>query len=137
MTYLVDTDWAIDVFNGQQAATDWLISLSPHGLFLSVVTYGELYEGVHYSRDPRTALAQLQTFLTGKVVLPVTSPIMERFRVMRGSLPRNVRKQVGDMDAIIAATAIHHNLTVLTRNVRDFKPFVERHQLRLFTGAQT
>lgn len=137
MSYLIDTDWVIDVFNGQQAATDWLISLSPHGLFVSVVTYGGLYEGVHYSRDPRTTLPLLRTFLTGKVVLPVTLPIMERFGVMRGSLPRNARKQVGDMGAIIAATAIHHNLTVLTRSVRDFQPFVERQQLRLFTGAQT
>lgn len=135
MTYLVDTDWVIDVFNGQQAATDWLLSLAPRGLFLSVVTYGELYEGAHYSRDPGTTLPQLQTFLMGKVLLPVTLPIMERFGVMRGSLPRNLRQQIGDMDVIIAATAIHHNLTVLTRNVRDFQPFVERHQLMLFTGA--
>jgi tRNA(fMet)-specific endonuclease VapC len=134
MTHLIDSDWAIDVFNGQQTAITTLISLAPHGLFLSVVTYGELYEGAYYSRDPPTALRQLQTFLTGKTLLPVTPAIMERFGVMRGSLTRNLRQQIGDMDIVIAATAIHHNLTLLSRNVRDFQPFVDQHYLKLSTG---
>jgi predicted nucleic acid-binding protein len=134
MTHLIDSDWAIDVFNGQQTAITTLISLAPHGLFLSVVTYGELYEGAYYSRDPPTALGQLQTFLTGKTLLPVTPAIMERFGVMRGPLTRNLRQQIGDMDIVIAATAIHHNLTLLSRNVRDFQPFVDQHYLKLSTG---
>ena len=69
MTYLIDSDWVIDVFNGQQSAINTLITLAPQGLFLSVATYGELYEGAYYSRDPQTALRQLQTFLTGKALL--------------------------------------------------------------------
>jgi tRNA(fMet)-specific endonuclease VapC len=46
---------------------------------------------------------------------------MERFAIVRGQLPRQIRKQVGDMDLLIAATAIHHDLALLTRNVRDFR----------------
>jgi predicted nucleic acid-binding protein len=46
---------------------------------------------------------------------------MERFAIVRGSLPRSVRHQIGDMDLLIAATALEHNLTLLTRNLRDFQ----------------
>ncbi len=121
MTYLIDSDWVIDVLNGQQPAIDTLVSLAPHGLFLSVVTYGELYEGAYYSRDPKAALAQLQTFLTNKTILPVTQPIMERFGILRGTLPRNLRQQIGDMDLQIAATALAFGLTLVTRNLRDYQ----------------
>lgn len=72
----------------------------------------------------------------GKRVLPITLPIMERFGIMRGALPRNLRQQIGDMALIIAATALHHDLTLLSRNVRDCRPLVERHQLKLSIGAE-
>ncbi len=121
MTYLIDSDWVIDVFNGQQPAIDTLVSLAPHGLFLSVVTYGELYEGAYYSRDPKTVLGQLQTFLTSKTILPVTQPIMEQFGILRGTLPRNLRQQIGDMDLQIAATALTFGMTLVTRNIRDYQ----------------
>jgi predicted nucleic acid-binding protein len=46
---------------------------------------------------------------------------MERFGVIRGGLSPHQRRQVGDMDLLIAATALTHNLTLLTRNVADFQ----------------
>jgi tRNA(fMet)-specific endonuclease VapC len=49
-----------------------------------------------------------------------TEPIMERFGIARGQLPRDIRHQVGDMDLLIAATALYYDLTLLTRNIRDF-----------------
>jgi len=45
---------------------------------------------------------------------------MERFAIIRGQLSRHGRRQIGDMDLLIAATAIHHELTLLTRNLRHF-----------------
>jgi len=121
MTYLIDSDWVIDVLNGQHAATATLIQLAPHGLFLSVATYGELYEGAYYSRDPQKALADLRTCLAGKTILPITEPIMEQFGIIRGALPRNLRQQMGDMDVQIAATALSFGMTLVTRNIKDFQ----------------
>lgn len=121
MSYLLDSDWIIDVLNGQGQATQILVTLAPQGLYLSIITYGELYEGAYYSRNPQQALADVQTFLTGKTILPLSQPIVERFGVVRGSLPRHIRQQVGDMDLLIAATALHHGLELVTRNVRDFQ----------------
>jgi len=120
MTHLIDTDWLIDVLNKQPQATATLATLAVGGLFISIATYGELYEGAYYSRDPQLALAQMQTLLAATTVLPLTTAIMERFGIVRGSLPRHVRQQVGDMDLLIAATALHHGLTLVTRNVKDF-----------------
>jgi predicted nucleic acid-binding protein len=46
---------------------------------------------------------------------------MERFGILRGTLPRNLRQQIGDMDLQIAATALSFGLTLVTRNLRDYQ----------------
>ncbi len=46
---------------------------------------------------------------------------MEQFALIRGSLSKKVQQQVGDMDILIAATALQHDLTLLTRNLKDFR----------------
>ena len=91
--YLIDTDWIVDVLHGQEAATQTLLVLASSGLALSMMTYGELYEGAYYARDPESALAGLRDFLEGKEVLPLTLAIMERFAIVRGALPRPIRRQ--------------------------------------------
>jgi predicted nucleic acid-binding protein len=65
-------------------------------------------------------LAGLHAFLKGKDILPLTQPVMERFAHVRGALPRQIRQQIGDLDILIAATCLEHNLTLLTRNLKDF-----------------
>ena len=121
MTYLVDTDWIVDALHDLPAAVQTLLELAPQGLAVSLISYGELFEGAYYARDPQTALAGLAAFLQGKDILPLTVPIMERFGIVRGQLSRQLRQQIGDMDLLIAATALEHDLTLLTRNVRDFQ----------------
>lgn len=119
--YLIDTDWIIDVLHGQKEATQTVASLSSEGVSISLISYGERYEGAYYDRDRPTALAELAGFVRGKVLLPPTAPIMERFGIARGGLSRQLRRQIGDMDLLIAATALTHDLTLLTRNLRDFE----------------
>jgi tRNA(fMet)-specific endonuclease VapC len=120
MKFLVDTDWIVDVLHGNQNASETLVELTPQGLAVSVISYGELFEGAYYAQDRTTARAGLSAFFIGKKLLPLTKPVMERFGIVRGQLPRTIRQQVGDMDLLIAATALHHDLTLLTRNIRDF-----------------
>jgi tRNA(fMet)-specific endonuclease VapC len=118
--YLLDTDWIVDVLNGQEKAIQTVLELAPAGLALSIITYGELYEGAAFAHNPQLALSGLRSFLKGKAILPLTQPSMERFVQIRGSLPRLVRQQIGDFDILIAATYLEHNLTLLTRNLKDF-----------------
>jgi tRNA(fMet)-specific endonuclease VapC len=119
--YLVDTDWVVDILNGQENAIHTAVELAPAGLAISIITYGELYEGAAFAHNPEPALAGLRAFLQGKPVLPLTQPIMERFARIRGSLPRLARQQIGDLDILIAATCLEHELTLLTRNRKDFQ----------------
>lgn len=123
--YLVDTDWIVDVLKGQPSATKTLLDLAPRGLAVSMISYGELYEGAYYARDPSSALESLHTFLRGKEILGLTRSIAERFAIVRGKLSRHLRDQIGDMDLLIAATALDHDLTLITRNLKHFQHLAE------------
>lgn len=119
--HLVDTDWLIDVLHGQAAAVQTLVDLAADGLAVSHLSYAELYEGAYYARTPEADIAALTTLLDGMELLPTTLPIMQRFAVVRGGLSAHLRRQLGDIDLIIAATALVHNLTLVTRNLKDFQ----------------
>jgi tRNA(fMet)-specific endonuclease VapC len=118
--FLLDTDWVIDHFNGIAAITRRLEQLRPSGLALSVISLAELYEGVHYARDPGASRRVLSRFVTGLTVVPVDDEICDIFGRERGKL-RQQGKTVGDFDLLIAATGLRHDLTVCTNNRRHFE----------------
>lgn len=130
--YLVDSDWVIDALNGRADAIQTLEELARDGLAISLITYGELYEGVHYSRDPAGALAVLRDFLSGKDIYPLSEQTMERFAIVRGGLSRALRQQIGDLDLVIGATALADDLIVVTRNLRDVQHIPD---LRLYSSG--
>jgi predicted nucleic acid-binding protein len=108
-----------------------VLELAPAGLAVSIITYGELYEGAAFARDPEPALSGLRHFLKGKAILPLTQPIMECFAHIRGSLPRPVRQQIGDLDMLIAATCLAHNLTLTLSSIN---PTNEHYKIRSLLG---
>lgn len=119
--YLIDTDWIIDVIHGQPLATQTLLELAGPGVSVSLITYGELFEGAYYATDPVAAIVGVQRVLDDKPLLPLSEAIMEMFGIVRGRLSRQLRQQIGDLDLLIAATALTHDLTLVTRNLRDFR----------------
>ena len=118
-SYLIDTDWIIDCLHGRNDAIETMADLAADGLAVSLMTYGELYQGAFYARNPDVALRGLRRFLQGKRLLPLNRAIVEQFGVMRGDLKRR-GLTIGDFDLLIAATALHHDLILLTRNRRHF-----------------
>jgi len=120
VSYLIDTDTTIDWLAGRPAVIQMLQSLAQQQLAISAVTYGEVYEGIHYGRNQAQALQVSRNFLRGITVLPVIQPVAEQFGIIRGDL-RNRGLIIGDDDTFIAATAIYHNLTLVTRNLRHFQ----------------
>jgi tRNA(fMet)-specific endonuclease VapC len=121
MNYLIDTDWVIDHLNQVERVTTRLHELAPEGLALSVVSLGELYEGVYYSRDPEAGERSLQRFLNRDLtILGIDEETCKRFGRERGRL-RTIGQRIGDMDLMIAATALQYDLTLLTNNRRHFE----------------
>jgi len=119
-SFLLDTDWVIDHFNGVGAVTRRLQALQGQGLALSIISVAELWEGVHSSKDPARSEAMLTEFLSGVVILGIDEEVCQRFGRIRGSL-RGAGKLVGDFDLLIAASALRHDLTLLSNNRRHFE----------------
>jgi len=89
------------------------------GLALSVISYGEVTEGVLGSPRRLEDLTRWADFLTGCDILDVTFAIADRWAELRYYL--RVRGQiVGDNDLLIAATAMQFGMKVVTGNARHF-----------------
>ena len=120
MTYLIDTDWLIDATRGRPEPTRALDALRFDGLAVSIVSYGELFEGAFGFPDADARLARIYALLRPFKTLPLTKPIMELFGNNRSEM-RRAGNHIPDLDLLIGATAVHHGLILITRNLKDFE----------------
>src|SRR5690348_14451060 len=89
MKYCVNTDWVVDYLKGREPIVTLLDQLGDDGLAISVIMFGEVYEGIHYGRDPSAAEAAFRHFLRRARTLPITRLIARRFAVIRGEVTVN------------------------------------------------
>ena len=120
MKYLVDTDWVILHFRGNVQVARRIEEFTPDGIGMSVVSMGELYEGVYRASDPRSSEAALQLILSDVEIVHIDDEVCRIFGQQRGGL-RAEKTLISDSDLWIGATAIRHDLTLLTNNTRDFR----------------
>lgn len=120
--YLIDTNIVSEARRGTLQAVSWLRSVDPLSIHLSALTLGEIMRGIALKQrsDPKTAghltewLRNLRHDHSDRI-LPITDQIAVEWGRIAAMRPR------GDIDGLIAATAIVHDLILVTRNVKDFE----------------
>ena len=123
MRFLLDTNIISELRKAAQANANVMTwwNESAASSVISVLSLGEIRQGIEAvrPRDPNQAGAierwlDRTTAQFAGLILPVTEAIADRW----GRLPETL--MLPAVDALIAATALEHGLTVATRNVRDF-----------------
>jgi tRNA(fMet)-specific endonuclease VapC len=109
----------INALAGRRRAVSPLERLSAEHIGISVISLGEVYQQAFESTNPDAYLGTFRTFIASFRVIPVTEPIALRFAEIRAYLTRR-GELISDFDMLIAATALHYHLTVLTFNYRHF-----------------
>jgi tRNA(fMet)-specific endonuclease VapC len=117
--YIFDSDVLIAVFGNNPRALQTLRELRHAGIGVSIVSHAEVFEGAFGYPDTHSQLAAHRVFLDQFETLPLSGPIVEVFARVRSDL-RRVGSLIPDMDLLIAATALHHDVTLITRNLRHF-----------------
>jgi predicted nucleic acid-binding protein len=123
--YLLDTNIVSELRRPRphQGVLRWHAELPSEAMFVSAVTLGEMQAGVEKTRRTDPAKAdQIEGYIDAlegaHSIIPMDARLYRLWaRLMHG-------KSDGlYVDAMIAATAIAHRLTVVTRNTRDFRHF--------------
>jgi predicted nucleic acid-binding protein len=120
MSYLLDSNIVIDVLDGDSSAMALIERLAHRVIAISTITAMEVRHGL--VREGPLALARFDQFLDLTQVLDVNLPIALRCGDLRASLAGEGKPtRTRTLDLMIACTAIHHGLTLITANVRDYR----------------
>jgi len=125
--FLLDTNVIVEPQRRRPEAkvVRWLGSVDSVELYLSAFTFAELRKGIAKLADRRRAhllereMADLRARFVGQI-LPVDDEVLDRWGRITGSAAA-LGKSMSGIDAIFAATALHHDLTLVTRNERHME----------------
>ena len=119
MNYLLDTNICIFTMKNN---TDVIASMKRNfhkGLFVSVITLGELEFGIYNSSNIIKKRLAVSDFLSNFDIIPFDRKAASEYGLIRADLKRR-GCIIGNMDMLIAAHAKSLNMTLVTNNTRDF-----------------
>lgn len=127
MSYLLDTCFLSEFVKQEPSklVLGWIEQQNEQNLYISSITWGELQRGVaklpfsHRKSDLTVWLNQMKESFSSRI-LPISVDVSEQWELMTADLEsRGLSMPL--MDSLIAATARHYQMTLVTRNVNDFK----------------
>lgn len=122
MAYLFDTDAVSEVLRRQPAPgyVEWLGRVPREEQFTSAIVVGDLYKGAFRARTPERHLTAIdERVLTAVTPLPYDVAVARVYGRLRARLEER-GEVLADADLQIAATALYHNLELVTGNIRHF-----------------
>lgn len=123
---ILDTDFVIDVLDEQSGAAEKAATLDDRAevQYLSLVTVYELYQAVGAAQHPDTLARTFDTVIEERPVLGLDECTMRTAGRVWGRLRAN-GDEIGPLDAMIGASGLVHDETVLTGNVEHFERIPE------------
>ncbi len=125
MAYLIDTNIISEIQKGSNADSNvmkWFDSIDENEAFLSVLVIGELKQGIEKLRRRNIKQAEALEYRLNAFeqifqdrILPITIEIAEIWAI------NNVPDKLPVIDGLLAATALFHDLILVTRNTKDVK----------------
>lgn len=100
--------------------SQWFNQQPIEQLFLSSITIAEIKKGIYKIQDSQPERYQKVEIEFSSHILPINDDILDNWAKFSASSELKGKK-LAVMDSLIAATAHHHKLTLVTRNVDDFK----------------
>lgn len=125
MSYLIDTNVISELTKNKpnKKVVDWFKDIPDHELHISVITLGEIRKGVIRINDDKKK-EKIRSWLDHELVdwfrdriLPIDAQVANKWGVLQASLDRTLPA----IDSLIAATAMHSDLILVTRNTKDFE----------------
>jgi len=117
--YVLDTNTVLDYFRGKGRVAPNLLAVPPSEVALPAIAAYEVWVGVLGSRAAARRQSQYEQFLAVVAVLPFDAAVSRRAAELRRGLEHK-GQSIGPLDTLIAATALAHGATLVTRNVREF-----------------
>ena len=125
--FLLDTNCISELVRPkpEPRVVEWMESADEAMLYLSVLTVGEIRKGLAGLVQGKRR-SHLETWLAVELparfagrILPIDAAVADRWGLIAGEAQRR-GKPLPIIDGLLAATALHHNLTVISRDISDF-----------------
>ena len=138
--FLLDTNVISELVKAkpEPKVTNWIDSVDENLLYLSVLTLGEIHKGIALLRDAPRRVA-LEAWLNSDLalrfaerILSIDGAVADRWGQLAADAAE-ARTPLPVIDGLLAATALHQNMTLVTRNTKDivvtgvpvFNPWVD------------
>lgn len=117
--YLLDTCVCISMFRNEGKVRETLLNVGVENCYISEITIAELYFGLAKASDKKRKLEDIREVQRLFRIIPAYSSFKE-YGEIRLSL-EHTGQRVDQFDLLIGATAMHHELTLVTSNVKHFE----------------